>query len=212
MDQTLTDWTYELNKRQKGYNRIAGIDEAGRGPLAGPVVAAAVILNSDYPIDGITDSKKLSSKKRDLLFEVINKQALSVGVGIVESPEIDKINILRAALRAMRLAVDALSIPPDYLLIDGSHPIESHFPQENIIKGDQLSISIGAASIIAKVTRDRLMTQYNQIYPLYGFSKHKGYGTVEHRKAIQKYGPCPIHRRSFKGVKEYCLSDSLKST
>jgi ribonuclease HII len=196
-------WSFEKKAFQKGFSRIAGIDEAGRGPLAGPVVSAAVILPISLQIPGVSDSKKLTPKKRDYLYEKIYDLAVSVGIGIVDPLEIDRINILQAALASMAMAVENLVPQPDCLLIDGTFMISSALPQEPIPKGDGRSISIAAASIIAKVTRDRLMERYHQDYPQFGFFKHKGYPTKAHKEAIQKFGCCPIHRRSFKGVKEY---------
>jgi ribonuclease HII len=196
-------WLFEKRAFQKGFSRIAGIDEAGRGPLAGPVVSAAVIIPFSLQIPEISDSKKLTPKKRNYLYEKIYDLAVSVGIGIVDPFEIDRINILQAALLSMAMAVENLAPQPDCLLIDGTFLISSALPQEAIPKGDALSVSIAAASIVAKVTRDRLMERYHQDYPQFGFSKHKGYPTKAHKKAIQKFGGCPIHRRSFKGVKEY---------
>jgi ribonuclease HII len=196
-------WTFEQQAHQKGYVVIAGIDEVGRGPLAGPVVSAAVILGNDFSVNGITDSKQLSSRKRDDLYNQIYKHAQDISLGMVANDIIDQINILQAARLSMRYAVEQLQNPPDFLLIDGIYQIESSIPQETIKKGDQRSISIAAASIIAKVTRDRIMTKYSTEYPEYGFEQHKGYGTKKHRDAIKKYGICPIHRRTFKGCLEY---------
>jgi ribonuclease HII len=196
-------WLFEKKASQKGFSRIAGIDEAGRGPLAGPVVSAAVIIPIFLQIPGISDSKKLTPKKRDYLYEKIYDLAVSIGIGIVDPFEIDRINILQAALLSMAMAVENLVPQPDCLLIDGTFLISSALPQEAIPKGDALSVSIAAASIVAKVTRDRLMERYHQDYPQFGFSKHKGYPTKAHKKAIQKFGYCPIHRKSFKGIKEY---------
>ena len=196
-------WAFENKLRDKGYMTIAGIDEAGRGPLAGPVVSAAVILPAGFPVLGITDSKKLNSKKRACFYKQIYVHAVSIGIGIVDPPEIDRINILQASLSAMAMSAKNLAPQPDCLLIDGTFSISSALPQEAIPKGDALSVSIAAASIVAKVTRDRLMKRYHQDYPQFGFSKHKGYPTKAHKKAIQKFGYCPIHRKSFKGVKEY---------
>ena len=187
----------------QGYRFIAGIDEAGRGPLAGPVVASAVILPPDISIDGVDDSKKLSSEKREILFKIIKEKALSVGIGIISSKVIDEINILEATREAMLNAVENLKITPDLIIIDGITPIKSSIKQLTIMKGDSLSQSIAAASIIAKVTRDRLMLDYDAKYPTYLFAKHKGYGTAEHLERIKEFGPCEIHRNSFKGVKEY---------
>ena len=197
-------WEFEKEAGHKGFNAIAGVDEAGRGPLAGPVVSASVILPFSFVDDDITDSKKLTPKKRDRLHEKIYEEAVSIGVGIVESDEIDQTNILKASLRSMLLAVNDMDIQPDFLLIDGKFAIPFlNLPQKPIIKGDALSISISAASIIAKVTRDRIMAGYHQIYPQYGFSGHKGYPTKAHKAAVKEFGPCPIHRRTFRGVKEF---------
>jgi len=204
-------WIFEKQARQDGYLHIAGVDEAGRGPLAGPVVAAAVVVPSSFSVEGVTDSKKLSEKKRSRLYDLIFSHADGVGVGIADEKEIDHLNILRASLLAMARAVESLPAVPDHLLIDGTFRIpEDHIPadvpQKAIPKGDAKSISIAAASIIAKVTRDRLMERYHREYPEYGFNRHKGYPTRAHREAIQKHGVSAIHRRSFKGVKEYCNS------
>lgn len=196
-------WSFEKKASKEGYSKIAGIDEAGRGPLAGPVVSAAVILPDSFPVSGINDSKKLTPKKRECLFKKIYKHAVAVGIGIVAPSEIDRINILEASRFAMSLAAENLSIEPDYLLIDGTFQIAFNLPQEAIPKGDTLSISIAAASIIAKVTRDRIMAKYHQEYPQFGFAQNKGYPTKAHKAAIREYGCCPIHRQSFKGVKEY---------
>jgi len=196
-------WAFENDARKSGHSLIAGIDEAGRGPLAGPVVSAAVVLPEIFSIDDVDDSKKLTPKKRADLFPRIQEAALAVGVGIVGPETIDSINILQAALLSMAKAVENLAIQPDYLLIDGPFPIPLNVPQKPLPKGDSLSISIAAASIIAKVTRDRMMEDYDRTYPEYGFSKHKGYPTKTHREAIRKFGCSPIHRKTFKGVKEY---------
>ena len=176
---------------------ICGIDEAGRGPLAGPVVAGAVILPKGLKIPYLNDSKQLSEKKREELYDVIMEQAVSVGVGIVSPERIDEINILQATYEAMREAVGTLSYRPDVLLNDAVIIPELTIPQEKIIKGDAKSLSIAAASVIAKVTRDRMMKAYHELFPEYGFEKHKGYGSKEHIEMIQKVGPCAIHRRSF---------------
>ena len=181
---------------------VAGIDEAGRGPLAGPVVSAAVILPDAFSVPGITDSKKLSPKKRDTLHKEIISRSIWA-VGMADAGEIDDLNILRAALLSMARAVDNLDKRPDYLLIDGKFEIPHDLPQKPVVKGDSLSISIAAASIIAKVFRDRIMEKYDSKFPGYGFSKHKGYPTKAHKQAIAKLGPCPIHRQTFKGVKEH---------
>ena len=193
-------WSFETKSFAKGFFKIAGIDEAGRGPLAGPVVSAAVILPSSFPISDVKDSKKLTPVKRADLYEKIYEHAISIGIGIVDSIEIDRINILKASLMSMAISVENLKPQPDYLLIDGKFRISSNLPQEPVIRGDSLSISIAAASIIAKVTRDRLMERYHIDYPEFGFARHKGYPTKAHKEAIREFGPCPIHRRSFKGV------------
>ncbi|WDP92675.1 MAG: ribonuclease HII [Desulfobacter sp.] len=191
---------FEEKANAAGYRYIAGIDEAGRGPLAGPVVSAAVILPEDFVCSEITDSKKLSEKKRAALFPFIKKNALAVGVGIADHLEIDRINVLRASLLSMKRAAEDLTLPPDYLLIDGKFTIDMETDQEAIVKGDAKSISIAAASIIAKVTRDRIMEEMAVKYPEYDFHRHKGYPTKAHKAAIAAHGPCPIHRKSFKGV------------
>jgi ribonuclease HII len=196
-------WVYEHQAARSGYRSIAGIDEAGRGPLAGPVVAAAVVLPSDFSDPHVTDSKKLTPARRERLYRTIYGQALTVGIGIVDAVEIDRINILQASLRAMAIAVANLGPPPDYLLVDGTFSIPLDLPQNPIPKGDALSISIAAASIIAKVTRDRLMDVYHLHYPHFGFARHKGYPTQNHREAIRTFGCSPIHRRTFKGVREH---------
>ncbi len=195
--------SFEKKAFEKGYMAIAGVDEAGRGPLAGPVVSAAVVLPLVFPVSGVTDSKKLAPKKREELYERIYEHAVSIGIGIVDPVEIDRINILKASLLSMSISVKNLNPQPDWLLIDGTFQIPLDMPQEAIPKGDALSVSIAAASIVAKVTRDRLMVRYHEDYPQFGFSKHKGYPTRTHKEAIRKYGLCPIHRQSFRGVKEY---------
>lgn len=190
----------ELQKYERQYadfSFICGIDEAGRGPLAGPVVAGAVILPKNYNILYINDSKKLSEKKREELYDVIMEKAVSVGVGFAAPDRIDEINILQATYEAMREAVSKLAIQPDLLLNDAVTIPDLSIKQIPIIKGDAKSISIGAASIIAKVTRDRLMKEYDSIFPEYGFASHKGYGAQAHIEALKKYGPCPIHRKTF---------------
>jgi len=194
---------FEKMYYHRGYQRIAGVDEVGRGPLAGPVVASAVILPKDGIGQTIFDSKKISSKKREDLYELILSKALGVGIGKVGQEEIDLINIYQATLKAMALAVQSLPIPPDFILIDGLQGFNLPLPQKPIRKGDQLSSSIAAASIVAKVTRDRMMLEYHQKYPQYNFAKNKGYGTKEHRRAIEKFGVCELHRKTFRGVKEY---------
>ncbi|MBW1695304.1 MAG: ribonuclease HII [Deltaproteobacteria bacterium] len=195
-------WKFEKEVKENGFVRIAGIDEAGRGPLAGPVVSAAVILPPWFPVENIKDSKKLSSENRSALYELIYEHAVSVGTGIVDSPEIDRTNILKAALLSMLIAVENLNPQPDFLLIDGANRISSSLPQKTIIKGDSLSASVAAASIVAKVTRDRLMERYHLDYPQFGFCYHKGYPTKAHLEAIKRHGCCFIHRRTFRGVKQ----------
>jgi ribonuclease HII len=194
-------YSFERQAAQRGFHHVAGIDEAGRGPLAGPVVAAAVILRPGQKITGVNDSKKLSEDRRERLFDLIMEQALAVGIGSVDAATIDAINILQATRQAMLAAAQALHPQPDCLLIDGITTIASTLPQTTIKQGDSRSASIAAASIIAKVTRDRLMLQYDQQFPDYGFARHKGYGSARHLKALLQHGPCPIHRLSFAGVK-----------
>jgi ribonuclease HII len=179
------------------YELVCGVDEAGRGPLAGPVVAAAVILPRDIRIEGLRDSKKLSPQKREQLFSVILNSCTAWSVGLSECFEIDEINILQATLLAMSRAVIGLSVSPDYVLVDGNQMPKLPFPGECVIKGDDLVGCISAASIIAKVTRDEIMRRYDMQYPEYGFGRHKGYPTKEHRSAIEAHGICEIHRRSF---------------
>ncbi|MDO8426314.1 MAG: ribonuclease HII [Deltaproteobacteria bacterium] len=193
--------SFEKDARSKGFSLIAGVDEAGRGPLAGPVVAAAVIFSSSLPLKlGIRDSKALTAKAREGLVFGIYREALSVGIGIIWPVEIDEINIHQASLKAMEKAVGELTARPEFLLIDGCFPIKTELPQLPVISGDALSVSIAAASIIAKTTRDRIMDGYEALYPGYNFASNKGYGTKEHFAALSKIGPCPIHRRSFRGV------------
>lgn len=187
----------KYEREYAAYAHICGIDEVGRGPLAGPVVAGAVILPKDCDILYINDSKKLSEKKREELYEVIMERAVAVGLGCSTPERIDEINILQATYEAMRQAVASLQVTPDLLLNDAVTIPEVTVRQVPIIKGDAKSISIGAASIVAKVTRDRLMVQYDEVYPQYGFASNKGYGAQAHIDALKEYGPCPIHRRSF---------------
>ena len=192
---------YERLYKSQGFTLIAGIDEVGRGPLAGPVVAAAVILPDDFQILGIDDSKKLSETKREELYELIRSTAVSIGVGIIEAEEIDTINIYEATKKAMYVALNELHISPDFLLVDAMK-LTTPIPSEAIIKGDSKSISIAAASIIAKVTRDRMMKELAQSFPEYRFEQNMGYGTKEHIEALQLYGATPYHRRSFAPIKE----------
>jgi ribonuclease HII len=195
-------WRFENQARQSGLTRIAGVDEAGRGPLAGPVVSAAVVLPFSFPVSGVTDSKKLTPKKRQALYHQIYEHADAIGIGIVDSGEIDRTNILKASLLSMVMAVENLLPLPEHVLIDGIFSLPLSLSQEVIPKGDARSISIGAASIIAKVTRDSLMERYHEDYPDFGFAIHKGYPTPFHKEAIRRYGCTPIHRKRFKGVKE----------
>lgn len=192
-----TELMKEFDREYKIYGTVCGIDEAGRGPLCGPVVAAAVILPDEYNILYINDSKKLSETKREEVYKEIDKYAIAYGVGIVSPERIDEINILQATYEAMRTAIHKLSVTPDILLNDAVTIPMVDIKQVPIIKGDAKSQSIAAASIVAKVTRDHLMEEYDKLYPEYGFVKHKGYGTAAHIKAIKEYGPCPIHRRTF---------------
>lgn len=194
---------FEERAASRGYFRIAGVDEAGRGPLAGPVVAAAVILPERFDLPGLDDSKKLSPLARNRLFPLIRSQALSIGVGIVSAPEVDRINILQATLQAMSLAVERLRLPADYLLVDGIFAVPLPLAQIALKQGDSRSLSISAASVIAKVVRDRMMAGYERIYPGYGFARHKGYGSAAHMEAIARLGPSPLHRKTFGGVREH---------
>ena len=188
---------YEAQCYEKGFGLIAGVDEVGRGPLAGPVVAAAVILGEGVLIPGVNDSKKLSEEKREYLYGEIMSKALCCSIGIVDEQVIDEINILNATYLAMKRALEGLAERPDYILLDAVTLKDINIPQKGIIKGDSLSLSIAAASIIAKVERDRMVSDYDKIYPHFSFSKHKGYGTKEHIECIKKYGLLPIHRKSF---------------
>ncbi len=188
---------FELLAYSRGAKMVAGIDEAGRGPLAGPVVAAAVILPRGYKNQDIKDSKQLSSHKRNILYDLIFEEALAVGVGVIESSVIDQVNILRATFMAMKDALADLSTQPDFILVDGNQRLPVAISQKTIVKGDCLSISIAAASIVAKVSRDRIMEMYHRQFPQYDFLNNKGYGTARHRSALLQYGPCKIHRCSF---------------
>ncbi len=195
---------FELLAQSQGYGRIAGIDEAGRGPLAGPVVAAAVILPDSFDLPGLTDSKKLSHRQREHLFPLIRQQAVAIGLGLVDAAEIDRRNILQATLLAMSLAVQRLRTPADFLLVDGIFPVPLATPQRTLKQGDSRSLSIAAASVVAKVVRDRMMAGYERHHPGYGFAAHKGYGCASHLAAIAALGPSPLHRRTFRGVREHC--------
>ncbi len=195
--------SYEQKAAAEGAELIAGVDEAGRGPLAGPVVAASVIFAPPWPIEaGINDSKTLSQKRRESLARLIHSEAASVGVGIVWPDEIDRINIHTASLEAMRRAVGSLGVTPDSLLVDGRFKIGAGAEEQAIVKGDSKSVTIAAASIIAKTVRDSIMEAYSILYPLYGFSSHKGYGTEAHLAAIKEHGPTPIHRMSYRPMSE----------
>ena len=202
---------YEMHYWRSGFDYIAGVDEVGRGPLAGPVVSAAVILPEGITIPGVDDSKKISAKKREMLFPVITDKAIAIGIGIIGEQEIDEINILNATHKAMRVALSQLTIQPNIVMVDGNEADIGKFKQVNIVKGDQKSMSIAAASIVAKVTRDRMMVDYDRIYPEYGFANHKGYGTKFHIEALKKYFACPIHRRSFRPVSGYLPNQSKNS-
>jgi ribonuclease HII len=197
--------TYFLERclRQKGYSWIAGLDEAGRGPLAGPVVAAAVILRDDNDNSCFVDSKAISAENRSRLYKELRNSAASIGVGIVTEAEIDRLNILQASLLAMKKAVLTLPVQPDFLLVDGNQSVPMTIPQQTLVKGESKSSSVAAASIVAKVVRDDLMDLYHLQYPQYNFRQNRGYPTLEHREAIRLFGPCAIHRQSFRGVREY---------
>lgn len=192
------DWLYYENTAyEKGYNLVCGVDEAGRGPLAGPVCAAAVVLPKGLILEGVNDSKKLTEKKREALFDVITQQALDWSIAFATVEEIEEINILNAAMLAMKRAVEGLKNPVDFAIIDGNRKPPLEIDCEAVVKGDAKSMSVAAASILAKVSRDRILRQYAVDYPQYGFEKHKGYGTKVHVEALKKYGPCEVHRPSF---------------
>lgn len=201
---------YEKTLYEKGINLIAGVDEVGRGPLVGPVVAAAVILPKGYFLEGLTDSKKVSEKKRNLFYEIIKKDAISIGVGIVEADIIDEINIYEASKVAMIKALSNLNIKPEHVLIDAMK-LELDVPSTSIIHGDLLSISISAASIIAKVTRDNMMYELDQKYPEYEFGKHKGYPTKKHIENVNRYGVLPNYRFTFKPISDLIIKDEAKN-
>ena len=188
----------EQSVYKEGFQYICGIDEAGRGPLAGPVVIASAIMPKDSMIEGVNDSKKVSEKKREELFEIITKEAISYGVGIISQEEIDEINILNATKKGLTESLKDLSVKPDIILVDALKDIDTlNIPYRSVIKGDAKIYSIACASIIAKVTRDRIIREWDKVYPQYGFASHKGYGTAKHIEAIKEYGLCPLHRRSF---------------
>lgn len=198
----MIDTAFDTTYRERGYPLLCGVDEAGRGPLAGPVVAGACILDPAHPIPGLDDSKKLSEKKREALYDQITAHALYWAVGLATPEEIDQINILNAALLAMRRAIEGLNVTPDFLLIDGNQTRGFTLPCTAVVHGDATSASIAAASILAKVTRDRMCATLEQDYPGYGFASHKGYPTKAHKLAIYRLGACPVHRRSFLGFLE----------
>ncbi len=193
----MPDYNIENSLKEKGFNLICGVDEAGRGPLAGPVAVGAVVLPENCEIEGLNDSKKLSEKKREELFPIICEKALYWSVVLVDNEEIDDINILAATMKGMKQAVYDLEVTPDYVLVDGNRLPDYDIPAQFVIKGDAKSMSIAAASVLAKVTRDRLMLEYDKIFPQYQFSKHKGYGTKLHYEMIEKHGISPIHRKTF---------------
>lgn len=195
-------FAYEDKAYQAGYRVIAGCDEAGRGPMAGPLTVAAVVFKKDFYDERINDSKQLSEKKREELYELVIRHALSYAIEVISCEEVDRLNVYEASRQGMIKAVLALDVPVDYVLTDAM-PLKNDWAHEAIIKGDQKSISIAAASILAKVTRDRIMKAYDIIYPQYDFKKHKGYPTKEHKALLEKYGPCPIHRRSFGPVQKF---------
>ena len=190
-------WRYEREAFAEGFAVVCGVDEAGRGPLAGPVCAAAVILPRETVIDGLNDSKKLPDKKRRELYDIITERAVAYGIAFASEQEIDEVNILQATFLAMERAMEKLSVRPQLALIDGNRAKDFGLPVRTIVSGDALSASIAAASILAKVTRDRLMEELDGEYPQYGFAVHKGYGTKRHYEALREFGPCPIHRRTF---------------
>ena len=202
MKEYLDNYKYERELNNKGITLIAGVDEVGRGPLIGPVVAAAVILPKDYKLEGLTDSKKLSEKKREQFYEIIKKDAISIGIGVISEKRIDEINIYEATKEAMYEAINNLNIKPEHVLIDAMK-LDLNIPSTSIIKGDLLSISISAASVIAKVTRDHMLYDLDKEYPMYDLKNNKGYGTKKHIEAIKKYGITKYHRLSYKPVSDY---------
>jgi ribonuclease HII len=202
MKEIIDNYKYERDLNNKGINLIAGIDEVGRGPLIGPVVVAAVILPKNYKLEGLTDSKKLSEKKREYFYEIIKKDALAIGIGIIDEKRIDEINIYEATKEAMYEAINNLEIKPEHILIDAM-PLNLDIPTTSIIKGDLLSITISAASVIAKVTRDHMLYEIDKEYPMYDLKNNKGYGTKRHIEAIKEYGITKYHRLSYKPVSDY---------
>ena len=204
-ERLLALYEFEREAWAQGLEIVAGVDEAGRGPLAGPVAVAAVILPHELELPHLNDSKKLSPKLREELFEEIREKAVSIGIALVDARTIDRVNIYQATINGMYEAIFALKPEPQQVLIDAVPLAGLAIPSRSIVQGDAKSASIAAASIIAKVTRDRLMDEYDKQYPQYGFAQHKGYGTAQHMEALKKYGPCPLHRRSFEPVRSMCL-------
>lgn len=202
MKELIDNYKYERELNKKGIKLIAGVDEVGRGPLIGPVVAAAVILPVNFKLEGLTDSKKLSEKKREQFYQIIEKEAIAIGIGIIDEKRIDEINIYAATKEAMYMAISNLKIKPEHILIDAM-PLELEIPTTSIIKGDLLSITISAASVIAKVTRDHMLYEMDREYPMYDLKNNKGYGTKKHIEAIKKYGITKYHRLSYKPVSDY---------
>ena len=207
--KNIDNYEYERNLRKEGIKLIAGVDEVGRGPLVGPVVAACVILPENFNLDGLTDSKKLTEKKRDFFFEEIKKQAISIGIGIKNEDVIDEVNIYEATKLAMKEAINNCDVKPEHILIDAM-PLELEIPTTSIIKGDLKSITISAASVIAKVTRDRMMYELDEKFPMYEFKKNKGYPTKAHMDAIKKYGIIKEHRKTFGPVRDYIIENGGK--
>ena len=202
MKEKIDNYKYERDLNKKGITLIAGVDEVGRGPLIGPVVAAAVILPKNYKLDGLTDSKKLSEKKRESFYEIIKRDAIAIGIGVIDEKRIDEINIYEATKEAMYMAINNLSVTPEHILIDAM-PLDLQIPTTSIIKGDLLSINISAASVIAKVTRDHMLYIMDKEYPMYDLKNNKGYGTKKHIEAIKEYGITKYHRLSYKPVSDY---------
>lgn len=205
----IDNYKYERELREKGITLIAGVDEVGRGPLVGPVVAACCILPEEFHLDGLTDSKKLSEKKRDYFFEEIKKQAIAYGIGIIDEKKIDEVNIYEATKLAMKKAINNMDVKPEHILIDAM-PLELDIPTTSIIKGDLKSITISAASVLAKVTRDRMLVELDEKYPMYDFKSNKGYPTKKHLAAIAEYGIIDEHRRSYGPVKNYLEGKSAR--
>ena len=202
MKEIIDNYKYERELNKKGINLIAGVDEVGRGPLIGPVVAATVILPKNYKLEGLTDSKKLSEKKREKFYEIIKEDAVAIGIGIIDEKRIDEINIYEATKEAMYMAINNLNVKPEHILIDAM-PLNLDIPATSIIKGDLLSINISAASVIAKVTRDHMLYEMDKEYPMYDLKNNKGYGTKKHIEAIKEYGITKYHRLSYKPVSDY---------